>query len=191
MPQTLQPSSALARTRLACEDLPEGSETPTLVLSTGDRARLQFECLFRELARTIVKPNNRFINMLAHRCISDGSAVWLLSDPTGSYLSELASAAYYSSMIPGSPLHPSYHDFFPRCPVPIARRGSESDLSEMYRRCDCTVGEEEMRLMEDAQREEMEIMRAGSRWWDGEESGMRMRTRRTSGLKRSYGTERL
>jgi hypothetical protein len=102
----------LVRARLACEDLPEESPQPTLVLATGARRRLQEECLFHELRRTSLRDSPKLMMLTAARVIEDGLVEAILSDlPFGTLLRDYAEIVWSTAMIPGSAYHWAWHDF--------------------------------------------------------------------------------
>ena len=137
-PTYIQEAAKQARERLACVDLPEGTATPTLVLSAASRDKLQIDCLHRRLRWTSLRENWRLLSMVALRCVMDGTAAHLLSDRHSPFLSQLANAVWESAGLPGSPYHWAFHNRLrPRPRDQRQRRHSSSDISNPEFRCDC------------------------------------------------------
>jgi hypothetical protein len=138
-------SALRARERLACVDLPAGSDAPTLRLSEDRRCALQLDCLHRRLLRTTLAENFRLLSMVAFRCVIDGTAAHLLSDDRHVFLSQLVNVVWESASLPGSPYHWAFHNRLrPTERREQRRRHSLSDLSSPEFRCDCTPRQQEL-----------------------------------------------
>jgi hypothetical protein len=65
IPRMIHHMVETARQLLACSDLPEGSSTPSLILSAVDRQGLQCDCLARKFLHTTLAFNIQLSHMAA------------------------------------------------------------------------------------------------------------------------------
>ena len=145
-----------ARRLLACTDLPQGTNNPTLILSPDERARLQYDCLHRILQDTQLRKNVTLLHMAVKRCIADGTVYPLLAEYSLSgNIYWMSDEMTKTAAMPGSPLHLAWHEFDR---LPLTRSQSYSDLHN-YATCLCLPATDDEKDMMESITAEVKALR--------------------------------
>jgi hypothetical protein len=137
-PLTLASIAPKARNALACSDLPQGSRTPTVTLSTDSRARLQYDCLHRRFLLSTLGEDVSLLHVTVQHCVANGLAPTLLIDSNSSWISDISQVVWCSAQNTDNPLHRLLHRDPPSRGVARLRESrSLGDLAELDQPCDC------------------------------------------------------